>query len=318
MRVERTNSDISAVELAALLILCRLARFFCCGVPYSISYAKNMFLTGILQALLLLPVFLWDKPFSPPRPICIAVQGLAVWLAADMAADCFRLLTAADAPNPPLTMILLLLCVFYAVSLPRAAVFRASLFLLCAAAIAMLLLPIGGLHSARFLSLWSNSAQEHGFGLEWKESAELALLPFFACRQPKPVKKAAAAWITVRCTVLPAVVLFGAMQCGRLKSFHGNPFMLLLARVPFSDALRTDGLWLMLAVGCALLGTAFLLQTFCGSQPRVPKLFLQIGAILLPVLTILFIKHDCDDRLPAAASAVLTLLQWRIPRRTAE
>lgn len=315
MRAERTNHDTSAAELAALLILCRLARFFCCDTPYSVGYAKNMFLAGVLQAVLLLPMFFWRKPFSPPVPLRFAAQGLAIWLAADMAADCYRLLVAADAPNPPLTMILLILCVFYAANLPRTAVYRAGLFLLCAAVCAFLLLPIGGLSSARFLSLWSNSTQNRAFLLEWKESAELALLPFLACKNPKPAKKAAAAWITVRCTILPAVVLFGAMQCGRLRGFRGNPFMLLLARVPFSDTLRTDGLWLMLAVGCAALGTAFLTQVFLGSKPRVSKRFLFFGTGLLSVLTILFIMHGSDDGLSAAVSAVLTLLQRRCSGR---
>ncbi|MBR3678601.1 MAG: hypothetical protein IKL87_00170 [Oscillospiraceae bacterium] len=310
----RTTPEFSASELSAVLILCRLARFFCCETPYSTQYAAHMLLTGILQAILLIPVFLRKTPYAVPKLTMRILEGFSLVLAADTAADCYRLLTAADAPSPVLTMLLLFAAVFYAVSLPRPAIFRASVFLLAAAILAFALLPLGGLSSARILSLWTSPPAPQGLLSEWTESAELALIPMFAAAQPAASKKAAASWIGARCIALPAIVLFGTMQCGRLRTFHGNPFLLLLARVPLSDALRTDGLWLMLAVACALLACGFFLQSFCGCRLRAPIRRRTIGVSLLFALTILFIIYNVNGGILACAAIALTILQWYRPK----
>lgn len=310
----RTTPKFTAAELSAILILCRLTRFFCCDIPYSTQYARNMLLTGILQAILLIPIFLRKTPHAVPAPVRLAVQGFALVLAADIAADCHRLLIAADAPSPLLTMILLAAAVFYAVSLPRPAIFRAAVFLFAAAILAFALLPIGGLSSARLISLWALPHPHEGVLSEWTESTELALIPMLAAAQPTAAKKAAASWIGVRCIALPAIVLFGTMQCGRLRTFHGNPFLLLLARVPLSDALRTDGLWLMLAVACALLACSFFLQTFCGCRLRAPMRLRGTGMIALSVLTILFIMYNVNGTILGIAAVILTILQWYRPK----
>jgi len=88
----------------------------------------------------------------------------------------------------------------------------------------------------------------------------------------------------VRCIFLPALVLFGAMQNGRLLRFAGNPFFLLLARTPLSDAVRTDGLWMMLAFGCGIVSITFCLQT---AMPPQRKKLRKFASAFLPYLFLL-------------------------------
>lgn len=309
-----THSKYSALELTSLLLICRLARFFCCDTPYSAAFARGIFVTGILQAALLLPIFLRKQPWVTPRITRWLVRGFALLLGAEAAADIYRFLCDADAPHPALTLMLLLLTVLYVVSLPRPAIYHAAVFILVAAAIAFLLLPLGGLSSARLVSLWTQSTETHGFLQEWALSAELALIPMLCEAQPQAGKRAAVAWIAVRSILLPLVVLFGTMQCGRLQAWRNNPFLLLLARVPFSDALRTDGLWLMLAIACGLLAVAFLMGCFCGGDLRTAPHMRFAGFLPLIALTILFIMRNCNEILLGSMSLGLTLLQWVCPR----
>ncbi len=307
----QTKPDFSAAELFSMLIICRFARFFACDVPYSITYAKGIVAAGIMQACLLLPIFLRRKPYHIPHVTKSVIRAFALILCADLATDLYHLLLAADAPHPVITMIFSLCAVAYAVSLPKAAVFRASIFLVAASILAFALLPLGGLSTARLICLESSAAVAHpaDFWTGWNDSAELALIPVLYASHRNESKKAAFAWISVCAIGLPLLVLYGAMQCGRLGAVQGNPFALLLARVPLSDALRTDGLWVMLAAACAVLGGAFLLGQFCGDAPRPARQTLLAGAVSLTALTILFIMGNYGIHF-GMISALLVVLQW--------
>lgn len=251
----------SGVQTAAVLILCRLSAFFCAEQPYSAAYAKGMLVAAVLTAGLLLPLLI-----SPQEPLPDAVIPLyrvfaLLWGALTLA-RLYRLLTALRSPYPLLTLFLLIPVLLEMQRLPQAAAARAATLLLFVAAAAFLLLPVSGIRTARTAFLYTPGSAGAAFLREFQQCGELALLPLLRRREAAPfaASRGAAAWLTVRAAVLPLTVIFGTMQNGRLMRLAGNPFFLLLARTPLSDALRTDGIWMLLAVGSTVLCLTVFLQ----------------------------------------------------------
>lgn len=303
------KTEPTALQIAALLLLARLAHFFCCGVPYSTAYARGVVLTGLLEGLFLLPFFLRKAPCRLPRITKNAIRISALFLAAKTVADTYRFLCQAEAPQPLLTTILLLAAAFYVCTLTPFAVCRAAVFLLFFAAAAFLLLPFGGIDSAKCIHLWSAVPQSDAVLQEWECSAEIALLPLFFEKSLQNTKRAAGIWLIARTVFLPLVIVYGAMQCGRLQTLHGNPFLLLLSRVPFSDTIRTDGFWLMLVVGCCVLTVLFLMQIVCENPHDSCKIRYRAFAVLT-AFSLLWIAFPPDAMLFAVIAVLLTAAAW--------
>ena len=264
----------SALQTAAILLLCRLSAFFCCPVPYTAAYAKGMFAAVLVQAAMLLPLVKLRHLLRIPVPALWLFRLSALTLAAVRTADAFRLMKQLRCPAPHLLPLMFLAVLLYTVSRPQAATARTAVLLLVLASAGMLLLPVSGLRAAHAVSLYLPGNAKGAFLREFRQSAELALLPVLLTNQ-KPKEQYAPHALTAVCigrgAVLPLLVLLGTMQNGRLTNWQGSPFFLLLARTPLSDAVRTDGFWLLLAVGCAVLCVTFLLQQAI-PQTRTPEL----------------------------------------------
>lgn len=302
----------SATEICALLIITRLAHFFCGTVPYSSTLAAQSALTAAVQLLLICPFLLRKSEYHVWNLASYATRGFALLLAAKSAADTYRFLVHADAPHPAWTIALLIITVGYILSLPRCSESRAAIFLLSASILAFILLPLGGRASAKALSLWSQIPLPP-FWQEWADSAEAALLPLIIESAQERGKRAV--WISFAARILffPLLILYGAMQCGRLRINGSAPFLMLLQRVPFSDTLRTDGMWWMLAVGCSLLTITFLLR-FCFIHAKHSAQMRCTGVAALTAFTILFILYPPSGLAIAAISVFLCIAAW-MPRK---
>ena len=255
----------SSVQGAALMILLRLFVFFCSDVPYSAAHAAGMFAAALLQAglmLLLLRVRI-------PGTVLQICRICALFWAAVLICLMQDLLLQLRLQHPVLCLLLMLPVLLYTVSLPERAADRAATILLCAAGLAFLLLPVSGIGTARRILLYTPDSFWTAFRREWLCAGELPVLLRIRLKQTQDAaRRSTLAWAAFRCLFLPALVLFGAMQNGRLMQFAGNPFFLLLARTPLSDAFRTDGFWLMLAVSAGLLDITFCLQQFRKTAPE--------------------------------------------------
>ena len=253
----------SALQTAAILLLCRLTVFFCCPAPYTAAYAMGMLAAVLLQAALLLPLAKLRHRLQIPAPMLWIYRGFALFLAAYYAASGLRLMHMLHCPSPHLLPALFLLTLLYTVSRTQAATARTAVLLLVITAAAMLLLPVSGFRAAHAVSLYLPGNARAAFFREFRHSGELALLPVLLTHA-KPQEQYAPHALTAVCigraTVLPLTVLLGTVQNGRLTAWEGSPFFLLLARTPLSDAVRTDGFWLLLAAGCAVLCVTFALQ----------------------------------------------------------
>ena len=260
----RSGAGFSAVQAAAVLTVCRLAAFFCDSRPYSASYAKGMSAAALLTAGLLLPLLL---PRTPLPDAVLRFCRLYALLTASLTLVRLRdLLFALHSPYPRLTLFLLLPVLLELQRLPQAASARAATLLLFVTAAAFLLLPVSGLRTARLISLYTPDSSGAAFLREFQQSGELGILPLLIRQEKKPhaAARGAAAWLIFRAVLLPLTVLFGAAVNGRLLHLSGNPFFLLLARTPLSDAFRADGFWMLLAVGCMVLNLTLLLQLAAG------------------------------------------------------
>lgn len=253
----------SALQTAAILLLCRLSSFFCCDMPYTAAYAGGMLAAAAVQAALLLPIVKYRHLLQIPAPLLWLYRGFALFLAADHAASALRLMRMLHCPAPHLLPMLFLLTLLYTVSRTQAATARTAVLLLVITAAAMLLLPVSGFRAAHAVSLYLPGNAFSAFLREFRQSGESALLPVLLMHQKSEDRYAPHALAAVcigRGAVLPMLVLLGTMQNGRLTRWAGSPFFLLLARTPLSDAVRTDGFWLLLAAGCAVLCVTFALQ----------------------------------------------------------
>lgn len=252
----------TALQAAAILLLCRLTAFFCCDAPYTAAYAAGAGAAALLQTLLLLPLLRGEMQI--PAPLLWAYRGYALFAGAWLLKDLAALLLTLQMPHPLLTVGLLLIALFYTLRLPAAATARTAVLLLLLSAIGILLLPISGIGTAQRLHLYLPDSVPAAFLRELRQSREFALAPLLLLRLPQENHcrlKALLLRLFGQGVLLPLCVLLGAMQNGRLTAWQGSPFFLLLARIPLSDAMRTDGFWMLLAVGCGLLSLTWLTGT---------------------------------------------------------
>ncbi len=279
MHAANRKPSWSALQTVSVLLLCRLTFFFCCDLPYSAAYAEGMLAAALAQTVLLLPLLFFRCRI--PQTLLWIYRAFALLSAASLAAEGFRLLTALQSPQPQLFAVLFLLTLLFTVSRPQASTARTAVILLVTVGAALLLLPVSGIRSANRISLCMPGSFSDAFFREFRCSPEIGVLPVLLTHQ-KPhglyTKHALVLWLTGRLAVLPGLVLFGAMQNGRLTHGAGLPFFLMLAGAPLSDAVRTDGFWMLFAAGSAVLCVTFFLQL------TVPPSRRPVRAVLLTVL----------------------------------
>lgn len=252
----------SAVQAAALMILLRLFAFFCCNAPYSAAHAKGMCTVAVLEAILVLPLLRFRHKLHIPSAVLWLLRIYAAFYAALLTVSLARLYLQLQLKDLTAAMILLALTLLYTVSLHDRASARTATLLLCTAALGFLLLPVSGIGTAQRILLHTPDSGAAAFLREWQYSGELPLLPLIWQKQTEQsARRSTLAWAIFRCIGLPVLVLFGAMQNGRLMKFEGNPFFLLLARTPLSEAVRTDGFWMLFTFACGALCITFCLQT---------------------------------------------------------
>ena len=268
----------SAVQSAAMLILLRLCTFLCSSTPFSASGAKHALLTALLHAALILPLLQFRSRMQIPAfllhgyRLCAAFEAAYLTLA-------LRRLCIQSGQQIHLLLPLLLLLLLYTVRLHERACLRTASLLLFLAAAGFLLLPLSGIGTAQRILLYT-PAQPVPPGYEWADACELPFLPLLLQKQTEQAaKRSAFAWAAFRILFLPALILFGTMQNGRLLYFQGNPFFLLRARTPLSDAVRTDGFWMLFVFGCGMLCITFCLQT---AKPPLRTQHRMHAAALLP------------------------------------
>ena len=244
----------TALQCAAVLLLTRLAFFFCAPAPFTAANARGMLTAVILQTALLLP-------FCRIR-IHGAVPVLRLYtavLSVELIAAFRSMLHTLRLPHPAAVTVLLVLALADAFLLPPAAAARCAVLLLTVTCAGFLLLiPRAAVH-ASFLPLYGQPDDAAAAFLREWQFAPLGLLPAVLPHSPenRTFAKKSMYGFGIGRMLLAGLILLGAMCSGRLTAWDGNAFFLLLARLPFSDAVRTDGFWLMLTVSCALLSAAF-------------------------------------------------------------
>ncbi|MBQ8920986.1 MAG: hypothetical protein IJ060_02360 [Oscillospiraceae bacterium] len=284
----------SALQTAAVLLLCRLTLFFCCDQPYTAAYAKGMLAAALTEAVLLLPLAIFRRFCRFPPAMMWIYRVFSLISAAFLAAEGFRLLHALHSAQPALFAAMFLLTLLFTVSRPQAATARAAVILLVTVSTALLLLPVSGIRTANPVSLHMPGSVSGAFFREFRCSPELALLPVLLShpkKQEQYAPHALAVWLIGRLAVLPGLVLFGTMQNGRLTRGAGSPFFLMLAGAPLSDAVRTDGFWMLFAAGSAVLCVSFFLQLALPPSRRPVRALLTV-MLLFTGLTWLCISAD--------------------------
>lgn len=303
----------SAVQAAAVIILLRLFAFFCCAAPYSAAHAKGMCLTAGLEAILILPLLCFRYRLHIPPAILQILRIYAVFYAALLTVSLVRLYQQLQLKDLTAVLLLLAVTLLYTVSLHDRASARTATLLLCTAALGFLLLPVSGINTAQRILLYTPDSAASAFLREWQYSGELPLLPLIWQKQTEQsARSSTLAWALFRCIGLPLLVLFGAMQNGRLMQFDGNPFFLLLARTPLSEAVRTDGFWMLFSFACGALCITFCLQT---AKPHLQHSAREMLAALLPyalALAILLFLPRIADFWGIAAIGLGILLPWMI------
>ena len=277
----QTQGQWSAVQGAAVMILLRLFPFFCCGTAFSAAEAKQMMLTAALHTALILPLLHFRHRLHIPAMLLRGFRLCAAFEGAYLTLRLRQLCLQLRLQHTKALLLMLLVMLLYTVSLHDRAAARTAMLLLCLAAFGFLLLPVSGIGTAQRILLHTADSAPH-FAQDWADACELPLIPLILQKQTESAAKHSAhAWAAFRILFLPAVVLFGTMQNGRLRRFQGNPFFLLLARTPLSDAVRTDGFWMLLAFGCGALCITFCLQT---AKPHLHTQRRMLAAAFLPYL----------------------------------
>ena len=298
---------------AALLILLRLFAFFCCGAPYTAAYARGMLTAALMQAAAILPLLKYPQTADLPPAILRLYRIYAIGWGARLTVLFRSLCRQLLLPRGQCGGLLILLTVmlFYTVPQNHRAAERAAGLLLPAFAAAFLLLPVSGLQSVRGISLFMPDSAAQGFLREWQFSGELPLIFLLRCSQEQQTAcRSAVIWAVGRCVFLPLLVLFGTMQNGRLLRWEGNPFFLLLARTPLSDAIRTDGLWMLLVFACGGLCITCCLQA---AKRETCTGFRGYAGIFLPyalAFAALSLLPAADRILTAAAILLGIALPW--------
>ena len=251
----------TALQGAAVLIISRLAVFFCTDAPFSAGYARGMLAAAAVQGVLAVLLLHLPERAAQSRTLLTLCRIYAACRSIQLCAMLFSLLMQTRAPHPLPVIAAAVPVLLYTVSRPQSATARTATVLLFLSCIAFLLLPLAALRSANLVSVYMPGSAAAAFRREWLFSGELWLLPLLMRNQTKQdAKRAAAGWAAAEGMLLPLTVLLGTVQNGRLSSLPGNPFFLLLARTPLSDAVRTDGFWLVLAVSCCITALTFTLQ----------------------------------------------------------
>ena len=313
----------TAVQGAAVLILLRLFQFFCCAAPYSAAQAKGMALTAGAECILLLPLLHFKSRLQISGAALWILRIYAIFYAAVLTGSLHALSTQLQLQTDPAAA-LLAPALLYTVSLHDRATARTATLLLCTAAFGFLLLPVSGIGTAQRILLHTPDDPAAAFLREFRLAGELPLLPLIWQKQSaQSAARSTAAWAVFRCIFLPVLVLFGAMQNGRLLHFTGSPFFLLLARTPLSDAVRTDGFWMLLAFSAGVLCITFCLQT---GKPHLQDKRLAVSAAFLPYLFALAVLYFCPKTaavwgVPAVICGVFvpwcTVLYHSLQRRRA-
>ena len=280
--------SLTVLQGAAILLCCRLTAFFCCGVPYTAAYAAGMAAAVLVQTLLVLPLVL--REVQIPAWVMLLSRIYAFFAGALLLSDLAGLLGSLHMPHPLLTLGFLAFALVYTLRLPAAATARTAVLLLLLAALGFLLLPITGIGTAERLHLYMPERFAGAFLRELRASREFALLPLLLSRIPQK-GHARLRTLLIRAVgqgaILPLTVLLGTMQNGRLTGWQGSPFFLLLARTPLSDAFRTDGFWMLLAVGCGLLAlTWFTGLSLPETNARKSAVFAAVPALAAVTLCI--------------------------------
>lgn len=301
----------SAVQSTGVLLLCRVFTFFCAGQAYSAACAKGMAVAVLMTAGLLLPLLHRTGELTVSERLLPLYRVFALLWAARSLSGLLGLLQAVGSPHPVATVLLLLAALPALTTLPHAAAARAAAVLLFVMGAAFLLLPVSGISTANPVYLYTPGDAGSAFLREFAQAGELGILPLLWMRQqcrPNAAAHSTAAWLTGRGIVLPLVVLLGTVQNGRLQRWEGNPFFLLLARTPLSDALRTDGIWLLLAVVCGVISLTVFLQIAAEPQPlRSTVNRREQCAVLIPLaaLTALWHLTPAPDWLFAVCAVLL-------------
>ena len=287
MRLEHRTSD-TVTAPAALLILPRLFAFFCADAPYSAASALGMLLAVIPQAAVLFLLTRRREPLTFPPRMLQFCRGGAVLYAADLTVHFRTLCRSLLLPHSGVMLLLLAALLLYALRQPEHACGRAAELLLFAAAAGLILLPFGAFGTMRGITLFMPDSIAAGFFCELRQSGGLLLIPLLMQKQsPGTARRVLSAWILTRGVLLPLLVLFGTMQNGRLRGRIGNPFFLLLARTPLTEAIRTDGFWILCAFACGGLCIAACLRIAAQKETRPLQSFLPYCAaaalfLLLP------------------------------------
>lgn len=251
--MQQSAPNITALQGAAVLGISRLFVFFCTETPFTAAYALGIAAYAGVQAVLVIILLLLPERIAGSRFLLGICRIYAVFRAVQLTGLLFSLLMQTQAPHPFLLMAAAVPVLAYTVSRPFPATARTATVLLFAAGLAFLLLPLAGLRSAHAVSLYMPGDFGAAFRREWLLSGEIWLFPLLVQKQPKRTAAyTAAGWLSIAGILIPLTVLLGTMQNGRLQHAAGNPFFLLLARTPLSDAVRVDGFWMVLAVCCGL------------------------------------------------------------------
>ena len=280
MTAAARSTGWNALQGAAVLILLRLSTFFCSSVPYTAAYAKGMLIASLLQAAMLLPLLLCTDGHNDPPLMQKILRIYAVLHAAALTASLCGLHRQEHLPRGILLPVLLTAALLYTVSRSDSATARAGVLLLCAACAGFLLLPLRWLRFAQPPGFGMPGSAAAGFLQEWQLAGELPMILLLRERQQRrDCLRSAAAWTVCKTAVLPLTVLFGAVQTGELLPPAGSPFFRMLSREPLTDAVRTDGFWLMLCYACTALVITFCLQMAVPAQRGRRRL-----RIILPYL----------------------------------
>ena len=249
--------QISVTQGIALAVLCRLAAFLTDSCGYTTPFALGALLAVCTQFLFVILL----RRIRPPHFLrTVSSAAAAVWAGA-LCLRLHRLLCVLHAPVPLITLGLLLATVCLMLRHPFAAAARTAAVFLMLSAIALLLLPVSAIGTAEPVYLHMKGSLTGGFLCTWAISGDLfLLLPILRHAEKRDANRILTGWAVGCGLVIPAVILLGTMQNGRLLGFGGAPFFMLLARTPLSDALRTDGFWLLLAVSLTALSAAALLR----------------------------------------------------------
>ena len=253
---------LTALQGAAILIISRLFVFFCTDIPFSSAYAAGMLAAAGVQGMLAVLLLHLPARIAESRLLLTLCRCYAACRSVMLCAMLYALLIQTRAPHPLPVMAAAVPVLMYTVSRPPSAAAYTATVLLFLSGIAFLLLPLAALRTANAAALCLPDSAAAAFRREWLFSGECWLLPLLMRRQTRrDTAHAAAGWAAAEGILLPLTVLLGTVQNGRLRGMHCNPFFLLLAESPLSDAVRTDGFWLVLAVSCGITAITFAVQS---------------------------------------------------------